>query len=95
MQSCKHIYRIPSVGRGPPGSLKSSSLFLFLPLSEPPVYLRPNLPLPEEMFSAPSTPQLPFPTHIPVAFQETLGQDLKECKCFTVSCSPETHILGL
>lgn len=45
--------------------------------------------------AAPSTPQLPFPTHISVAFQETLGQDLKECKCFTVSCSPETHILGL
>lgn len=93
MQSCKHIYRISLAGRGPQGSLKSNSLFLFLPLSEPPVKLRPAssrgdvwLPL-----AHPSS----FPTHISVALQETLGQGLKEYVCFTVSCSPETHIWGL
>lgn len=37
----------------------------------------------------------PFSPHISVALQETLGQDLKEPKCFTVNRSPETRVLGL
>lgn len=61
MHSCKQIYRISLAGRGPQGSLKSNSLFLFLPLSEPPVHLRPNLHPPEEMFGCPQHTPVPFP----------------------------------
>lgn len=61
MHSRKHIYRISLVGRGPQGSLKSNSLFLFLPLSEPPVHLRPNLHPPEEMFGCLQHTPVPFP----------------------------------
>lgn len=61
MQSCKHIYRISLVGRGSQESLKSNSLFLFLPLSEHPVKLRPNLHPPEEMFGWPQHTPAPFP----------------------------------
>lgn len=64
--------------------------------SERPAHLRPNMHPSEEMLGCfQQHYNTSSPLVISVALQETLGWDLKEHKCFTVSCSPETHVLRL
>lgn len=64
--------------------------------SERPAHLRPNMHPSEEMLGCfQQHHNTSSPLVISVALQETLGWDLKEHKCFTVNCSPETHVLRL